>query len=167
MKKTLFLLLTAMSLSLPATAETVSEAMKKAIAAHEIAGAVTLLVGEKEILLASAHGLADIASQKPMTEDAVFWIASMTKPITATAVMMMQEEGKLSVDDPVSKYLPEFRSGDKAAITLKQCLTHSSGLSDLPREETIGVLTLTDLTPLIAAKPLAFPPGSKWSYCHW
>ena len=65
------------------------------------------------ILHLSADGLADIENKTPMATDSIFWIASMTKPITATAVMMMQEEGKLSVDDPVSKYLPEF-TGDKA-----------------------------------------------------
>ena len=81
-----------------------------------------------------------------MTPDAIFWIASMTKPITATAVMMMQEEGKLSVDDPVSKYLPEF-TGDKAGITIKQCLTHSSGLSDLKQEEVKNITTLAELMP--------------------
>ena len=71
-----------------------------------------------------------------MTPDAVFWIASMTKPITGTAVMMMQEAGLLSVKDPVSKYLPEFRDlkdakGKEVTITIQQCLTHSSGLSEV------------------------------------
>lgn len=140
-------------------------AMKKFIDNNEIAGAVTLVADGQNIFHLSADGFADIEKNQPMTADSIFWIASMTKPITATAVMMMQEEGKLSVDDPVSKYLPEF-TGDKAGITIQQCLTHSSGLSDVTGEETKGVTTLKDVTPLVAAKALVFPPGSKWQYCQ-
>jgi len=127
--------------------------------------AVNLVADGEKILHLSATGLADIDKNLPMATDSVFWIASMTKPITATAVMMMQEEGKLSVDDPVSKYLPEF-TGDKAGITIKQCLTHCSGLSDVTGEETKGVTTLKELVPVFTAKPLVFPPGSKWQYCQ-
>jgi len=149
----------------PPVNELVSASMLEFVADKQIAGAVTLVADEEKILHLSADGLADIEAGKPMTTDAVFWIASMTKPITATAVMMMQEEGKLSVDDPVSNYLPEF-TGDKAGITLKQCLTHSSGLSDVSMEETKGITTLAELMPLFTAKPLVFPPGSKWQYCQ-
>ncbi len=143
----------------------VEEIMEKFSEAKEISGAVTVVADAEKILHLSAVGLADIEKNQPMAVDSVFWIASMTKPITATAVMMMQEEGKLSVDDPVSKYLPEF-TGDKAGITLKQCLTHTSGLSEVQSEETKDVATLKDLIPLITAKPLVFPPGSKWQYCQ-
>ncbi len=135
------------------------------ITSREISGAVTLVADANNVFHLSADGLADIGNQTPMATDSIFWIASMTKPVTATAVMMMQEEGKLSVDDLVSKYLPEF-TGDKAAITLKQCLTHSSGLSDLSPDETKDITTLAELSPLIAAKPLMFPPNSKWQYCQ-
>ena len=149
----------------PPVIDAVSERMKGFVDAKEIAGAVTLVADGETILHLSASGLADVGKNLPMAADSLFWIASMTKPVTATAVMMMQDEGKLSVDDPVSKYLPEF-TGDKAGITIKQCLTHSSGLSDLTPIETKDPTTLKDLTPLIAAKPLQFPPGSKWQYCQ-
>lgn len=143
----------------------VNATMKGFVDSKEIAGAVTLVAdGDKSLHLAST-GMADIETKRPMATDSIFWIASMTKPITATAVMMMQDEGKLSVDDPVSKYLPEF-TGDKAGITIEQCLTHSSGLSDVTGEETKSVATLQDLVPLFMAKPLVFPPGRKWQYCQ-
>lgn len=145
--------------------EAVAEKMREAIAAKEIAGSVTLVADGAEILHLSADGFSSIEKGTPMAEDAIFWIASMSKPITATAVMMMQDEGKLSVDDPVSKYLPEF-SGDKAGITIKQCLTHTSGLSEVSGEESQGVATLKDLMPLFAGKPLVFAPGSQWQYCQ-
>lgn len=167
MRKTLFLVMSFATLAAAKSAEipAVTERMESFVKSGEIAGAVTLVTGPEKTVHLSSVGMADIGAKKPMTPDAVFWIASMTKPITATAVMMMQEEGKLSVDDPVSKYLPEF-TGDKAAITLKQCLTHSSGLGDLTGDATKGIATLKDLMPLITAKPLVFPPGSKWQYCQ-
>lgn len=149
----------------------VSEKMAEFVQAHEIAGAVTLVADDSKILHLSAVGMADVETKRPMKTNDVFWIASMSKPVTATAVMMMHEQGKLSVEDPVEKYLPEFSklkdaAGNKVTITLKQCLTHSSGLSEVSVEETAKVATLTELMPLIVAKPVQFAPGSKWQYCQ-
>jgi CubicO group peptidase (beta-lactamase class C family) len=149
----------------PPVMEAVAERMKGFVESNEISGSVTLVADGEKILHLSAAGLADIEKDRPMTANSIFWIASMTKPVTATAVMMMQEEGKLSVDDPVSKYLPEF-TGDKAGITIQQCLTHTSGLSEVTGEESESVTTLKQLMPLFAAKPLVFAPGSKWQYCQ-
>ncbi|MEO7099900.1 MAG: serine hydrolase domain-containing protein [Luteolibacter sp.] len=149
----------------------VKKAMQGFIDSREIAGAVTVVADREKMLHFDAAGSADIEANKPMREDSIFWIASMTKPITATAVMMMQEEGKLSVDDPVSKYLQEFKNlkdaaGHEVSITIKQCLTHSSGLQDVPNEEAHGVKTLAEFIPLVVAKPLKFAPDSKWEYCQ-
>jgi len=145
--------------------------MDKAITDKEIAGAVTLVAGKEGVIFTAASGSSDLEKKTPMAKDAMFWIASMTKPITGTAVMMMQEEGKLNVDDPVSKYLPEFKDlkdaeGKPVEITIKQCLTHSSGLSDVRGPEVDGVTSLKELMPKIVAKPLKFAPGSKWEYCQ-
>lgn len=149
----------------------VSDCMTGFVKAGEIAGAVTLITDRENTLHLSCVGLADIATRKPMAPDTLFWIASMTKPITATAVMMMQEEGNLAMDDPVSKYLPEFRDlrdgkGGKVTVTIQQCLTHTSGLSEVSLEETANVVTLAELMPLIVAQPVKFPPGCKWEYCQ-
>ena len=149
----------------PPVMESVDAAMKAFVNAQEISGSVTVVADADKILHLSATGLADLEMNRPMEVSTIFWIASMSKPITATAVMMMQDEGKLSVDDRVSKYLPEF-TGDKAGITLKQCLNHSSGLDELDTDETKDVTNLAELIPLIAAKPLVFSPSSKWSYCQ-
>src|SRR5689334_18576757 len=73
----------------------VAEKMKEAIAQNEIAGAVTLVANKDTILHFDATGLADVSNQTPMSRDALFWIASMSKPVTGAAVMMMQEQGKL------------------------------------------------------------------------
>lgn len=149
----------------------VRKTMEGFIAAKELAGSVTLVADGAKILHLSADGMANIAEKRPMAEDSVFWIASMTKPVTATALMMMHEEGLLSVDDPVAKYLPEFRNlqdadGKDVTITIKQCLVHSSGLAEVTPEEARSISTLEQLMPVVAAKPVQFEPGTKWQYCQ-
>ena len=155
----------------PPVIDAVTDRMKGFVDSKEISGAVTLVADGEKMMHLAATGLADLETQTPMKTDSVFWIASMTKPITATAVMMMQEKGLLSVEDPVTKYLPEFHhlkdsDGHEVSITIRQCLTHSSGLSDLTSDESKDITTLAELTPLVAAKPLKFSPGSQWQYCQ-
>src|SRR5499427_9769857 len=84
----------------------ITEMMKRHIAAGEISGGVTLVARHGRIVHFEAAGVTDIDSKKPMTKDAVFRIASMTKPVTGVAIMMMMEEGRLKITDPVSKYIP-------------------------------------------------------------
>ena len=87
----------------------ITEMMKRHIAAGEIAAASRWWRGTGKIAHLEAHGVIDIESKKPMTKDAVFRIASMTKPVTGVAIMMMMEEGKLRITDPVSKFIPSFK----------------------------------------------------------
>src|SRR5712692_2616513 len=87
----------------------ITEMMKRHIAAGEISGGVTLVARHGRIAHLEAAGVMDADSKKPMTKDAVFRIASMTKPVTGVAIMMMMEEGKLRITDPVSKYIPSFK----------------------------------------------------------
>ncbi len=146
-------------------------AMDQAVAAKEISGAVTLVADKEGVIFSAANGFSDLEKKTAMDKDAMFWIASMSKPVTGTAVMMMQDAGKLSVDDPVSKYIPAFKdlkdaSGKPVTVTIKQCLTHSAGLSEVSAGESGDVVTLEALMPLIVAKPVAFEPGSKWQYCQ-
>jgi CubicO group peptidase (beta-lactamase class C family) len=134
---------------------------------HTIAGAVTLVASKDKVLSLEAVGYADLAANKPMRADCLFWIASMTKPVTATAVLMLQDEGKLSVDDPVAKYLPELANlktadGKPAKLTLRHLLTHTSGLAEATKEESQAARKLADLVPHYAERPLRFEPGSKW-----
>jgi len=142
-----------------------------------IAGAVTLVARYGQIAALDAVGQADIANAKPMKPDTMFWIASMTKPITATAIMILRDEGKLSIDDPVEKHLPEFKSqwlvGNKSQdaltlkrparpVTLKDLLTHTSGVADAPGPGRD--LSLSELVLLYSQQPLKSEPGSKWEY---
>src|SRR3954470_20288310 len=114
----------------------IPQKMSQLIAADEIAGAVTLVATRDRVVHLDAVGLADVAGQKHMRTNSFFWIASVTKPITGAAIMMLQDQGKLSIDDPVEKYIPEFAqvktpSGKPANLTIKQLLTPPSGLAEV------------------------------------
>ncbi len=182
-------LLLSLSLSLhlhaePApAAKPIRESMQAFVKDGSLSGAVTLFYHDGKVVSEEAVGLRDIASQSPMSKDSLFWIASMTKPMTALAVMMLQDEGKLSIDDPVMKHLPEFKGQmllkektqdhtvlvkPARPITIKDLLTHTSGLvSNSPLDgNALDVLTLKEAVITYALSPLQFEPGSKWSYCN-
>ncbi len=144
-------------------------AMRQAIERNEIAGAVTMVVTKDKVIHLECTGFADLAAKRPMTPDTLFWIASMTKPITATAVLMLQDEGKLSVADPVAKFMPEFAnlktpSGKPANLTITQILTHTSGLGEASGPAAREARTLADLVPIWLAAPMQYEPGQKWKY---
>lgn len=149
----------------------VSAAMEECAKRREIAGAVTLVATPEAIIHLEANGLADIATAKPMTTDAIFWIASMTKPLTAASILMLQDDGKLSVDDPVTKYLPELASlktpeGEPARITLRHLLTHASGMPEATRDQYKTARNLAEVISFYKGRTLSFVPGSKWQYCQ-
>jgi CubicO group peptidase (beta-lactamase class C family) len=140
--------------------------MQQFVEQGQIAGAVTLVAQEGQIVHQSAVGQADIEGERVMKTDTVFAIASMTKPITATAVMMLRDEGKLCVEDPVSKYIPEFRNvrldGKPPAreITIRDLMTHTSGIGGGQQNQG----TLEETVRRLTEQPLRFEPGSKWQY---
>lgn len=149
----------------------VTKAMQEYVDSQEIAGAVTLVATPDKIVHLGVVGQADVAADTPMRAGNIFRIASMTKPVTATAVLMLQDEGKLSVDDPVSKYLRELADiktadGKPGNLTLRHLLTHTSGMAEATREESQSSQTLAELIPHFATKPLVFEPGAKWQYCQ-
>jgi CubicO group peptidase (beta-lactamase class C family) len=143
----------------------------------QISGAVMLVADRTHVLSASAVGESDLATGRKMQPTDLFWIASMTKPMTAIAVGILVDQGKLSFDDPVEKYLPEFRNqwviqdqtnGQRTLvratrpITIRDLLTHTSGLGEYPM--TSPHWTSSEFGKVVAREPLKFQPGSKWSY---
>jgi CubicO group peptidase (beta-lactamase class C family) len=167
----------------PSPAKGLAAALQPFVDRHELAGAVTLVADRDKVLSLEAVGFADIAARKRMRPDALFWIASQSKPITAAALMMLVDEGKVKLDDPVAKYLPEFKhlwlavERDEEHILLKRpnqpptvrhLLSHTSGL---PFKSELEAPTL-DLLPLrVAARsyamtPLLFEPGTKFQYSN-
>jgi len=142
-----------------------------------IPGAVTAVVGPDGIIAIEAFGLADVAKKRSMSKDSIFWIASMTKPMTAMGVMMLVEEGKVKLDDPLEKYVPEFKGiqvktaqglvAPKRLVTVKDLLTHTSGIDTgavTPSGAPVDTLPLAQMAAAYAKKPLTDQPGAKWSY---
>jgi len=152
----------------------------KATERGDVPGIVTLIVNREGVLYEGAAGKQDVARGVVMPVDAIFRIASMTKPVTSVAIMMLVESGKLELDDPVSKYLPDFRdravisnfnSADgsyqtrpaKAAITIRHLMTHTSGLGYAFTDPTIARIA-KDSKKTEPELPLLQDPGSKWTY---
>ena len=101
------------------------------------------------------------------SEDAVFLIASISKPMTATGVMILADRGELSLSDPVNKFIPEFSEGDRKLITIEHLLTHTSGLPDqLPNNNELRAAhaPLSEFVAGAVQVPLKFAPGSEYSY---
>ncbi len=162
---------------------TIAAALQPFVDNHTLAGAVTLVASRDQVLSLEAIGYMDIAAKKPMRTDALFWIASQSKPMTATALMMLVDEGKVNVDDPVEKYLPEFKGQwlkteqdadhmllkrPAHPITVKNVLSHTSGLpfSSPLEEPTLDLLPLAARVRSYAMLPLEFEPDSKYAYSN-
>ena len=150
---------------------------------QELAGAVMLVADKDKVLTAEAVGWANIGEKKSMQTDSIFWIASQSKPITAAALMMLVDEGKVDVDAPVEKYLPEFQGQmvvaekdaehillrrPKHPITVKNALSHTSGLpfKSAIEEPTLDLFPLSARVRSYAMTPLEFEPDSKYQYSN-
>jgi CubicO group peptidase (beta-lactamase class C family) len=178
--------LVAIPLFADSSTDAVKSRMQAFVDSGEIAGAVTVIGRAGGVLSHEAVGYRDLESRTPMALDALFRIASMTKPVTALGIMMLSEEGKLSVDDPVEKHLPEFRGQMLVAaktneavtlkkpgrpVTIRDLLTHTSGLA---RDFAPGFAdlyekrkqTLAEGVVSFSQRPLEFEPGAKWAYCN-
>ena len=177
----------------PERLQRIGGAVQQSIDDKRIAGVVTLVVRHGRVAWFDARGMADREAGKPMQKDTIFRLCSMTKPIVSTAVMMLYEEGKFLLEDPVSKYLPEFKNPRVLAkpasgpsytipatreITIHDLLTHTSGLTyqwdaDLGRayadaNVASGLVqydgTIGESVKRLAALPLLFNPGERWNY---
>jgi CubicO group peptidase (beta-lactamase class C family) len=166
-----------------AAKDPLTAAVQPFVDSHSLAGAVMLVADKNRVLDLSVAGYADVAANKPMPTNALFWIASESKPITATALMMLVDEGKVHLDDPVAKYLPEFnnlwlkveQSDDhillkrpRHAITVREILSHTSGMPFAsPMEQpTLDLLPLRDAALSYAMTPLEYEPGTKYQYSN-
>ena len=149
---------------------------------HMLAGAVTVVATRDRVIDVCSVGYADVQNGSLMKPDALFWIASMSKPMTATALMMLVDDGKVHLSDPVEKYLPEFKGQWIAAeqdeshqllktpgrpITVEDVLSHTSGLPFMSRvEHKIDTYPLNMAVMSYALTPLKTEPGSKYDYSN-
>jgi CubicO group peptidase (beta-lactamase class C family) len=158
----------------------IDASLRAAVERKEVPGVVALIADRRHVLYLGAFGMADTATGRPLTTDALFRIASMTKAITSTAAMQLVEQGRFGLDDPVAAYLPEFagvkvfESFDAASgayrlrppsrpVTVRHILTHTSGLG-YPFTSAI----VRDFKPRSGEDypvgPLLFDPGERWHY---
>ena len=156
------------------------ELLRDAVRQKEIAGLVAMATDRKRVLYQGAFGFADLLAARPMAVDALFRIASMTKPITSTAAMQLVEQGRIALEDPVEKYLPQFSklsvfesfdsvTGDyqvrptTKSATIRHLLTHTSGLA-----YNFTSPVVRDFKPRVGEEypvgPLLFEPGERWHY---
>ncbi len=169
----------------------IDAALAGLIGQGELAGAVTLVARHGRIVHQSAQGMKDLAAGERLRADTIFRIFSMTKPVTAAAMMILHDEGRWRPEDPIAKILPAFadvtvfggvdgdgrvrRLAPDHAPTLKELLTHTAGLSygfdpqdavdDLYRAvEPLAAGSLAELADRVAGLPLAYQPGSQWRY---
>src|SRR6516162_2460961 len=173
-----------------ATAQELAPSSKKITAAlqafvdnHTLAGAVTLVADKEKVLSLDTVGFADVAAKKSLRPDALFWIASQSKPITAAALMILVDEGKVKIEDPVEKYLPEFKDlwltveqdkehvllkKPKQPITVRHILSHTSGMPfrSAMEQPTLDQLSLRNAVRSYVMTPLQTEPGSKYQYSN-
>ncbi|MHC4544243.1 MAG: serine hydrolase domain-containing protein [Planctomycetota bacterium] len=165
----------------------VKPAVQALVDNEKIAGASVIVARKGEIVLFETFGMMDREANKPMESDTIFRFYSMTKPITSVAVMMLYEEGKLNLDDPVSKYIPEFKglkvyaeSGKHAEqereMSIRDLLRHSSGLTygffgNTPVDKMYRARSvfdwessLQDMINKLSKIPLLYQPSTKWHY---
>jgi len=150
--------------------------MNEFVATNAIPGAVTLVTRHGVVASLEAVGYQDWDAKVPMRTDAIFQVRSMTKPVTAVAILILLEDGRLLLTDPVERYLPEFRDQTihdrqekpRRPITIRDLLTHTSGIAaPAPTQVTdvpLAMSTLADLVNLVARRPLEFEPGTRWAY---
>ena len=160
--------------------------MQEFVDSGRVAGVVTLVARHGQVAAVDAVGYTDVETKQAMRADNIFQIHSMTKPVVAVAIMMLAEEGRLSVSDPVEQHLPEFRGQrviverdddrltlgkPRRPITIRDVLTHTSGMPLNPPEgikELHGALhkTLAETVLVLSQQPLLFEPGTAWQYSN-
>jgi CubicO group peptidase (beta-lactamase class C family) len=160
----------------------IDSAIDAALAEKRIVGGVVLVMRDGELVYRRAAGLADRERNIPMREDAVFRLASLTKPLVTAAVLRMVELGKIALADPVTRYLPDFRpalpNGEVPTITLRHLMTHTAGLSYGFMQPPDGSyhkagvsdglaepgLSMAEELSRISRAGLAYAPGERWDY---
>ncbi|MBU7315270.1 serine hydrolase domain-containing protein [Paenibacillus oleatilyticus] len=167
---------------MPTLKERIDEVVDRTIAEKRLVGAVVKVALDGEPVYSRAAGLADRERNRPMQEDALFRLASVSKPIVSTAALVLVAQGRLQLEDSVHRWLPTFRprlnNGDCAEITIRQLLTHTAGLTYRFFQEENGTyeqagvsdgmdqagITLEENMRRLATAPLLYTPGTEWKY---
>lgn len=163
-------LLLGLVVGVPLPADEVDDLVATYIKEKGIPGLSIGVVRDGELIKEAGYGLADVELEAPARADTIYEIGSITKMFTATAIMMLVEEGKIDLDAPISTYLDDLPETWRAA-TVRQLLTHTSGIPSYTSAADFNKLARNDhsraeILALVADKPMDFEPGAKWSYCN-
>jgi CubicO group peptidase (beta-lactamase class C family) len=154
------------------------QALKDLVDQHRLAGVTTLVARHGKVVMVDSFGYQDLEAKKPLARDTIFRIASMTKPIAGVAMMMLWEEGKWTLDDPVAKHIPEFKDLKVAGpygpapqahpMTMRELMSHTAGFDVSSAYDKIGLpdrqKPLQAMIDALAALPLPVQPGTDWRY---
>lgn len=144
----------------------VTNYVKAEMQRQHIPGLALLVARDGKIIRAEGFGLANVELQVPVKPETIFQSGSVGKQFTATAVMMLVEEGKISLDDPLTKFFPDAPPAWKD-VTVRELLSHTAGFGDYPKDFNFRKdWTEDELLKLVESIPLAYPPGTKWSYSN-
>jgi CubicO group peptidase (beta-lactamase class C family) len=152
--------------SVPASSRTVDEYVRREMQRRHIPGLALLVARGGEIVQAEGYGLANVEMQVPVKPETVFQSGSVGKQFTATAVMILVEEGKIGLEDPLTKFFSEAPATWKD-VTVRELLSHTAGFGDYPEKFDFRKdWTETELLKVVESIPLAYPPGTKWEYSN-
>jgi CubicO group peptidase (beta-lactamase class C family) len=144
----------------------VAQAVRAEMASQRIPGLALLVARNGETLRAEGYGLANVELNVPVTPATIFQSGSVGKQFTATAVMMLVEAGKISLDDPLTKYFPEAPAWWKQ-VTVRELLSHTAGFTDYPDDfDYRKDYTEDQLLKVVETIPAAYPPGTSWNYAN-
>jgi D-alanyl-D-alanine carboxypeptidase len=162
------LLVTVLLASPIAHADQVDKYLKSQMQQHRIPGLTLKIIRDGKTIKTAAYGLANVELNVPAKLDTVFEIGSITKQFTAAAILMLAQEGKLSVDDKISKYLKDTPEA-WANVTIRHLLTHTSGIKSYTGLNGFQIwrhLTQEQFIKAIGKEPMEFQPGDSWKYCN-
>jgi CubicO group peptidase (beta-lactamase class C family) len=144
----------------------VREYVKTEMERQHIPGLALLVTRDGKIVRSEGFGLANVELQVPVKPETIFQSGSVGKQFTATAVMLLVEEGKIGLNDPLAKYFPDAPPSWKN-VTIRELLSHTGGFGDYPKNFNFRKdWTEPQLLKLVESIPLAYPPGTKWEYSN-
>jgi CubicO group peptidase (beta-lactamase class C family) len=151
-------------------ADRLDATVKRAIAGKPMAGLSVAVVARGDLVLARGYGFADLGAKRPAAADTIYRVGSITKSFTAAVIVKLAAQGKLAIDDPITRYLPGYDTHG-ATITIRHLLNHTSGIPGYTEIEAFWPRAAqsfprAELVKMFEPLPLKFPPGSRWSYSN-
>jgi CubicO group peptidase (beta-lactamase class C family) len=149
-----------------AQSDPVDDYVQSEMQKQHVPGLALMVARGGKIIRAQGYGLSNVELQVPVKPESIFQSGSVGKQFTATGIMMLVEEGKIGLEDPLTKYFPDAPATWKQ-VTIRELLSHTAGFTDYPKDFDMRKdYTEADLIKIVEGIPLAYPPGTNWSYSN-